>query len=133
MDFRFLGAVERFCTELEAEEAWLDVVVNNACQTVRRPASYYRHLLEGERAAGTAALAAGAGYADVLSSSTVVATGAGAEGSAAMSQLAVQAEDRMSPGEAAAVLPVGERDVHGQQLDTRSSNSWLLKLGEVET
>lgn len=26
----------------------LDVIVNNACQTVRRPPAFYRHLVEGE-------------------------------------------------------------------------------------
>merc|ERR1740116_313669 len=50
-----------------------------------------------------------------------------------MSQLVVQAEDNMSHSESAAVLPVGERDAQGQQLDLRATNSWLLKLGEVST
>ena len=31
------------------------------------------------------------------------------------------------------VLPEHVYDVNGQQLDTRRENSWLLKLGEVET
>ena len=31
------------------------------------------------------------------------------------------------------VLPENVYDVNGQQLDTRRENSWLLKLGEVET
>lgn len=39
----------------------------------------------------------------------------------------------MDATSADAVLPVGERDAHGQQLDTRATNSWLLKLGEVST
>jgi len=48
VDFRFLGAVERLCADIVGREAWLDVIVNNACQTIRRPAGYYQHLLEGE-------------------------------------------------------------------------------------
>jgi len=55
------------------------------------------------------------------------------EDSVAMSQLQVLAEDAMSPAEAALVLPSGQFDIHGQQLDTRSTNSWLLKLGQVNT
>jgi len=55
------------------------------------------------------------------------------EDSAAMSQLQVLAEDAMSAEEAAVALPRGEFDVHGQQLDTRSRTSWLLRLGEVST
>merc|ERR1719321_534988 len=39
----------------------------------------------------------------------------------------------MTAEQAAVALPAGERDAHGQQLDMRDTNSWLLKLGEVST
>eukprot|EP00812_Abedinium_dasypus_P009806 NODE_3468_length_782_cov_366.100413.p1 GENE.NODE_3468_length_782_cov_366.100413~~NODE_3468_length_782_cov_366.100413.p1 ORF type:complete len:207 (-),score=65.76 NODE_3468_length_782_cov_366.100413:147-725(-) len=39
----------------------------------------------------------------------------------------------MAAERAVAALPPGKRDAHGQQLDGRETNSWLLKLGEVET
>mmetsp|Transcript_100040 Transcript_100040/g.188291 ORF Transcript_100040/g.188291 Transcript_100040/m.188291 type:complete len:637 (+) Transcript_100040:107-2017(+) len=151
VDFRFLAAVETFCRGLLEREAWLDVIVNNACQTVRRPAAYYKHLLEAEAlpaATGDArpaeALQDAAQTAIQISTSECEmpeeswqAPGPSSEplcdNSAAMSQLAVVAEDRMTSAEAGAVLPAGERDVHGQQLDTRSVNSWLLRLGEVST
>jgi hypothetical protein len=48
--------------------------------------------------------------------------------SALMSQLALLPEDS---GWDAATLPSGARDVNGQQLDLRSTNSWLLKLDQV--
>jgi len=48
--------------------------------------------------------------------------------SALMSQLALLPEDS---GWDAAALPSGTRDVNGQQLDLRSTNSWLLKLDQV--
>ena len=41
--------MERFCDHLKATLPRLDIIVNNACQTVRRPASYYAHLLPLER------------------------------------------------------------------------------------
>lgn len=145
VDFRFLGAVERLCDDLLASEAWLDVIVNNACQTIRRPAGYYGHLLEIEAAARTQALADGGGAANAGGScgsgpgaAAVVLTSEGRPAefggdSVAMSQLQVLAEDAMSAEDVASVLPLGERDVHGQQLDLRSTNSWLLKLGQVST
>mmetsp|Transcript_72305 Transcript_72305/g.157738 ORF Transcript_72305/g.157738 Transcript_72305/m.157738 type:complete len:602 (+) Transcript_72305:252-2057(+) len=153
-DFRFLGAVERLCDDLLATEQWLDVVVNNACQTIRRPAGYYRHLLEGEAKARQAALQTGnvvdddddAHDCSASTSSTAPPPVASTlqinlehkscfvdHDSAAMSQLKVLAEDAMSAQQAAALLPSGVFDIHGQQLDLRSSNSWLLKLGEVST
>jgi len=36
-------------------------------------------------------------------------------------------------GDHTVALPEGVYDVNGQQLDTRRENSWLLKLGEVQT
>ena len=40
-----------FCRELAATHSRLDFIVNNACQTVRRPPGFYAHMMEGERTA----------------------------------------------------------------------------------
>jgi len=48
IDLRDLGAIEALCAHLRRTQSRLDVLVNNACQTIRRPAAYYSHLLEGE-------------------------------------------------------------------------------------
>src|SRR5688572_9888442 len=51
LDLRHTPSVEAFCRELLATCTRLDFIVNNACQTVRRPPDFYRHMMEGERAA----------------------------------------------------------------------------------
>src|SRR5687768_17520131 len=51
LDLRHTPSVEAFCRELLATRTRLDFIVNNACQTVRRPPDFYRHLMEGETAA----------------------------------------------------------------------------------
>ena len=51
LDLRHTPSVETFCTHLASLTDRLDFIVNNACQTVRRPAEFYRHMLEGETAA----------------------------------------------------------------------------------
>jgi hypothetical protein len=40
--------VEIFARYFEHSAGRLDILVNNACQTVRRPPEFYAHLLEGE-------------------------------------------------------------------------------------
>ncbi|NOT29739.1 MAG: SDR family oxidoreductase, partial [Planctomycetes bacterium] len=50
LDLRHTPSVERLCTHLLGSLGRLDVLVNNACQTVRRPAAFYAHLMEAERA-----------------------------------------------------------------------------------
>src|SRR5688500_12898396 len=51
LDLRHTPSVEAFCRELLATRDRLDFIVNNACQTVRRPPDFYRHMMEGETAA----------------------------------------------------------------------------------
>ena len=48
LDMRNLTSVEEFCEWVGQTYERLDVIINNACQTVRRPAAYYKHLMEGE-------------------------------------------------------------------------------------
>lgn len=138
VDFRFLGAVERLCDELHERLPHLDVIINNACQTIRRPACYYQHLRDVENSARAKPLTAGIsstcnGISSFVLSERSAHVVNAVEGSAALSQLQILTEDAMSAEEANSVLPPGEFDVHGQQLDTRAINSWKLKLGEVST
>ena len=49
LDLRDLRGVETFCAFIAERHEALDILVNNACQTVRRPARYYATLVEGER------------------------------------------------------------------------------------
>ena len=50
LDLRHTPSVEAFCTHLSSTRDRLDFIVNNACQTVRRPSEFYRHMLEAETA-----------------------------------------------------------------------------------
>src|ERR1700712_504704 len=50
LDLRHTPSVEAFCRHLNETRDRLDFIVNNACQTVRRPPEFYRHMLEGETA-----------------------------------------------------------------------------------
>jgi NAD(P)-dependent dehydrogenase (short-subunit alcohol dehydrogenase family) len=51
LDLRHTPSVEAFCRHLLASRTRLDFIVNNACQTVRRPPDFYAHMMEGETAA----------------------------------------------------------------------------------
>src|SRR5688572_7073176 len=51
LDLRHTPSVEAFCRHLLATRSRLDFIVNNACQTVRRPPDFYRHMMDSENAA----------------------------------------------------------------------------------
>ena len=51
LDLRHTPSVEAFCREMLATHSRLDFIINNACQTVRRPPAYYAHMMAGEQQA----------------------------------------------------------------------------------
>src|SRR5687767_12118950 len=51
LDLRHTPSVETFCRQMLATRSRLDFIVNNACQTVRRPPEFYAHMTAGETAA----------------------------------------------------------------------------------
>jgi NAD(P)-dependent dehydrogenase (short-subunit alcohol dehydrogenase family) len=53
LDLRHCPSVERFSRFLLEQLPRLDYVLNNACQTVRRPAAFFAHLLAKEATAGS--------------------------------------------------------------------------------
>lgn len=118
-DFRDLRAVEALADYVDRSvgPVGLDILVNNACQTVRRPAAYY----DAVRAKEAAALAAS--ESDHL---PVVKLLPCAPVRALLQDHDYEDEDaqRLS-------LPPGCVDASGQQLDTRPFNSWTMKLDQV--
>jgi len=135
LDLRHTPSVEIFARWLGEQLPRLDYILNNACQTVRRPAGFFRHLLQREAAGSTALLAehrAPLAQHDTLCRALVAAT-AQPEGlihSAALSQRRYLDEDYL---EGEALFPSGRYDEDQQQVDLRAVNSWRLRLHEVET
>ncbi|KAA0170134.1 hypothetical protein FNF27_06726 [Cafeteria roenbergensis] len=55
IDMRSTPLLELWCAWLYRRYSHLDMIVNNACQTIRRPPAYYAHLLDAELIAHKAA------------------------------------------------------------------------------
>ena len=65
LDLRNLKSVEKFIQWMEIQFSSLEILINNAAQTVKRPLEYYQHLLEGEKQ--NYLLEANASSADIIS------------------------------------------------------------------
>ncbi|MBE0542715.1 MAG: SDR family oxidoreductase [Verrucomicrobia bacterium] len=50
LDLRHTPSVEAFCRHVRQTHGRLDFIINNACQTVRRPPDFYAHMMERETA-----------------------------------------------------------------------------------
>jgi len=147
LDLRHTPSVELFARFLLERLPRLDYLINNACQTVRRPAGFFQHLLAQEAQPYAAlpdawrhmlarheelrhTIEASAEGTRQLALSGVRGHAEGILHSAALSQRRYLDED-FRDGEA--LFPVGRYDEDRQQVDLRSVNSWRLRLHEVET
>jgi NAD(P)-dependent dehydrogenase (short-subunit alcohol dehydrogenase family) len=118
LDLRHTPSVEAFCAHIDATRGRLDFIINNACQTVRRPPAFYRHMME-------------------LETSSLPDMPAEVRGLLGSDEAGLSRElDR--PGLPtpsytgdAHLFPAGQLDQDLQQLDLRDRNSWRLTLAEV--
>ena len=152
LDLRHTPSVEIFCSHIEQTYNRLDILINNAAQTVRRPPGFYSHLMENERIPfddlpenARKLMANFSKCSEKLNSIAAPDTengkalsvswegklpGIGIRESAELSQIPYSYDNTLPTDK---VFPKGELDVDLQQVDLRTTNSWRLKLGEIQT
>ena len=148
LDLRHTPSVEAFCTHILRTRDRLDFVINNACQTVRRPPGFYEHMMDAERARlrdlspsilGLVGEYEGLrGYHMLTADSsdenpgcaTIVSGAPGLTRSAELSQMPLLPDDVAGSGD---LFPTGRLDQDQQQVDLRDRNSWRLLMHEVSS
>jgi NAD(P)-dependent dehydrogenase (short-subunit alcohol dehydrogenase family) len=147
LDLRHTPSVEIFCRYIEQKYERLDILINNAAQTVRRPSGFYAHMMENEMKSMEEIGPAAAGLLEehqnvikclrpleiaegrnlpVAWSDKV--PGVGLRASAQLSQIPYSFDNSLVPEE---VFPLGKLDADLQQVDLRKTNSWRQRLGEI--
>ena len=154
LDLRHIPSVEIFCNYIEQKYDRLDILINNAAQTVRRPSGFYFHLMGNEKLPinqlpilAQNLLKDHESCLEELSNLSIGISktnknnvlpvtwhgpepGIGLRNSAELSQIPYSFDNSLQTAE---VFPEGELDADLQQVDLRKTNSWRLKLGEIET
>ena len=153
LDLRHIPSVELFATYVERHYDRLDILINNAAQTVRRPSGFFAHLMPNETLAfeehsqdvqlllkdhqsclqeiQPAAQAHSQPSPKVLPATwNENEPGVGIRASAQLSQIPYRIDNSLDVKE---VFPEGKLDVDLQQVDLRKTNSWRLRLGEIDT
>ena len=149
LDLRHTPSVEAFCTALLATRSRLDFIINNACQTVRRPPEFYAHMMAGETAAhhdlpddirmlldGYARLRSALPQTMTASTGLPMRAAVDAPGltrAAELSQLPLLPEEWLAQrhSDVAGIFPDGLLDQDLQQVDLRDRNSWRMRMAEV--
>ncbi|GBF49667.1 short-chain dehydrogenase [Leptospira ryugenii] len=153
LDLRHTPSVEIFCSYLEEHLDRLDILVNNAAQTVRRPPGFYKHLLPLEQSPYSdlpkdvrntlrfyeeckSQLHEVAGEKNLAMEKALPVAWTGklpGIGIRSSAELAMIPYSHDNQKELETVFPEGKLDADLQQVDLRKTNSWRLKLGEVPT
>jgi NAD(P)-dependent dehydrogenase (short-subunit alcohol dehydrogenase family) len=147
LDLRHTPSVEAFCNELLATRSRLDFIINNACQTVRRPPQFYAHMMAGETAAlheVPETLRKLIGDYEGLRSAELLGTTAsaalpvvqgrdfnaanGLTRAAELSQVPLLDDELVAQQH---LFPDGRLDQDLQQVDLRGRNSWRMLMAEV--
>ncbi len=152
LDLRHTPSVELFTDYIRQTYQRLDILINNAAQTVRRPPGFYAHLMENE-IQPVAELPMNAQFllgqyqtcisqleygqtANVGKEKALPVTwngtapGVGLRMSAQLSQIPYSYDHSLDAPE---VFPAEKLDADLQQVDLRKTNSWRLRLGEIQT
>jgi len=148
LDLRHTPSVEAFCHHLLATRDRLDFIINNACQTVRRPPDFYHHMMEAEttsvRHMPTAVRRLLGSYEGLRQYHMLPEPDresprpmrihpspselSGITHAAQLSQMPLLPDER---GAERHLFPMGLLDQDLQQVDLRQRNSWRLLLDEV--
>ena len=134
LDLRHTPSVEAFCRELVATRQRLDFIVNNACQTVRRPPEFYSHMMAAEQAAlremsdRARQLLHDGGREQAMARRE--ADAGALQHAAELSQVPLLPEDLLARPD---LFPDGRLDGDLQQVDLRGHNSWRMLLADVPT
>jgi NAD(P)-dependent dehydrogenase (short-subunit alcohol dehydrogenase family) len=128
LDLRHTPSVDALARHLTATLPRLDFIVNNACQTVRRPPEFYAHMMEGERAAVGHMPETAQRLLGEVAGGEALAVQDGIARAAELSQVPLLPEDFAASRE---LFPAGALDQDLQQVDLRGRNSWRLLMDEV--
>ena len=162
LDLRFINLVEDFCDHISKKYGRLDILIQNAAQTIRRPTIYYKHLIDKELDASGANNKILQSFPTIsqnsyspqlllslanptLSASDKIDISVTAMASSSStplqssnsiaviaSQISIHPEDRILQNNTR-LFPPGQYDTDHQQLDLRPLNSWVAETDEVDT
>lgn len=150
LDLRHTPSVELFSAHILQHYSRLDLLLNNAAQTVRRPSGFYAHLMSNEQLEFSEfsenvqqVLLAFGEFKNTLAQQSAFkqtghlpiswqnkGPGMGILSSAKLSQIPYSFDQSIVTEE---IFPTGKLDADLQQVDLRKTNSWRLRMGEIET
>lgn len=132
LDLRYIAGVERFAEHVICCYPRIDIIVNNAAQTIRRPPAFYQHLMDFE-SLPLEVLPPEIQTLLVRSEEIpkYLAETVGDRNSEIATVSSWDKENQLSQPSDFSLFPAGMYDRDGQQIDLRPFNSWLMKDDEV--
>lgn len=135
LDMRDIRAVKNFVQYIQAQFTQLDIIINNAAQTVRRPPAFYKHLLPLETtsiknlpAPMQSIIASNTNNLSLTNHSNLVELPINSDFLHSTQIPLIDGDDI----EDKAIFPPDQYDMDGQQIDNRTINSWTMPLDKIQ-
>lgn len=132
LDLRRITHIDKFCAFMYENFPKLDILINNAAQTIRRPKEFFEHLVKGEQEYSKLLLESNnlvpTDETQLISTNQNTSLMAKDEYSNHLLQVfgSLRSEDKI-------FFPDGKYDENCEQVDLRTTNTWIKELGEIDT
>lgn len=126
LDLKNIKNIDKFCNFMYDNFPKLDIFINNAAQTIRRPREFFEHMIKDEYV-----------YSELLENSDKITQLACTEQNKLLivnnqySDHLLQVFDSLH-SENKIFFPNGKYDENCEQVDLRKQNTWIKELGEID-
>lgn len=139
IDFRHLPSVNKFIEYVVTNYNRLDILINNAAQTVKRPPEFYEHLIEGERSINDSMIKCdyfGNNSNHLIEYNISHSNLIHEKNDMDLSSIPLSVALSMNyigdeKHELKECFPKDKYDNDGQQIDLRKNNSWNSKMDDI--
>lgn len=131
LDLRNKTQIDKFCEFMYNNYSKLDILINNAAQTIRKPREFFEHLIENEtKYSNSKLLKNQVDFSNdklVLTNNTNTSLVLKNDYDLHIKQVfqALKTEDK-------SFFPEGQYDENEEQVDLRKTNTWIKQLGEID-
>lgn len=121
-----------FTEFVKSKFSHVDILINNAAQTVRRPVTYYKPLVEIEKQNADKPLPLSTATIDKKNDTSSITEIQQLTSNLVNDTLRITLEERL-PEDIEHKPSMNDKDKWGEPLDTRTLNSWNMKLPEISS
>ena len=129
LDLRYKNDMDDFISYIYKTYEKIDILINNACQTIQRPKNFYEHLISNEKTIAKLIENCESVSKDNIHENNIIIPY-----NNTIKNVNTYIDKIMNPlGEGDCKLfPHGKYDENSEQIDLRTTNTWVQEIGDID-